>query len=133
QVVAFDPASESWRDLPSLPSSAVPHPEATGLEGVALFFREGRLYALGGRWSTRVLRDRGDGTLDVSVGQSVGAHVHELGTAGWRELPAIPKPTAFASAVWLDGRIWLVGGADDPRLSPVKDVFSFDLATESWR
>src|SRR5690606_2549018 len=71
QVVAFDPASESWRDLPSLPSSAVPHPEATGLEGVALFFREGRLYALGGRWSTRVLRDRGDGTLDVSVGQSV--------------------------------------------------------------
>lgn len=135
EVAAYEVASDSWRSLPSLPRSAVPHPEATGLEGVALSLHEGRLYAFGGRWTTSVPRDRGDGTLDVSVGRATGAYVLELelGSEGWRALPPIPKPTAFTSAVWLDGQIWLVGGADDPLTSPVSEVFSFDPATEAWR
>ncbi|MFO0555302.1 MAG: hypothetical protein U0271_43400 [Polyangiaceae bacterium] len=131
RVRAYELKKSAWRDLPPLPHQALPNPDATGLEGVAALAHDGRLYAFGGRWVGHTLRPRWDGALDVESGQAQRAWV--LDGDKWRELPALPRPSSFASAVWFEDRIWLVGGGEDRFTSPVEDVVSFDPVSESWR
>jgi hypothetical protein len=132
EVMAFDETRDEWIERPALPPEALPDPEATGLHGVAVLARGDALYAFGGRWTGHVLHDRGDATLDIRVGTTDGAWAFD-DARGWRALPRMPRPIAFASAVWLADRIWLIGGGDERSISPSTHVVSFDPATEVWR
>ena len=96
RVIAFDLATQSWRDGPALPTPS---------HHVHLASLNGELWAIGGflggdnrrRWicTTRVLKLSGD---------------------TWVEGPALPKPIGEAVPIVHEGRIHLIGGRS-PRAS----------------
>ena len=87
-VEAYDPTTDSWRDLPRLPE-----PVNHGMAAVVA----GRLVVMGG----------------YSVAGEPVDSVWELVDGTWVDLPPLPAPVAAGAAVAVGDSIFLVGGAPD--------------------
>ncbi|HJL17925.1 MAG TPA: hypothetical protein RMH99_19830 [Sandaracinaceae bacterium LLY-WYZ-13_1] len=115
-VASYDPARDTWSDLPRLPGR--------NMSGTTPIAVDGALYAFGGEW--RVIRP-GEG---LDEGTSRAAYVLRPGASEWEELPEMPTALAWSSAVLLGGLVWLVGGTNDGAASPA--VLSFDPERREW-
>ncbi len=110
-VEAFNPATETWRAVASLPTP-LHHANAASIDGriyVAGFY-------LGGSFT------------------SADPRVRAYDPAGdtWSERTAMPAGSERASAcvAALDGKLYLFGGA---RASTVADASVYDVASDSWQ
>jgi hypothetical protein len=110
----YDPASDKWTDLPSLPGPRSSH-NAVVLDGV--------LYVVGG-WALH-----GDDTGEWQA----GALAYDLGekNAAWRELPEPPFKRRAIALSHARGKVVAIGGmSDDARVS--KQVFTYDPSSRVW-
>ena len=91
-VQAYDPASDTWSDLPELPV-AVHHPNVAAVDG--------HLYLLG--------------ALDSAFQDQPHAYVLAPAASAWVELGPMPADRVVGSAgvAVLDGQVHLVGGLKD--------------------
>jgi len=58
--------------------------------------------------------------------------VYEPPAAAWRELPPMPTPRAFAAAVSIGTRIYVLGGVNQSRVS-LAVMEEFDVVSGKWR
>ena len=114
-VLAFDPRSGSYRDLPRLPR---------GLDHAAAGALGGELVVAGGYDQTRASH------LVFRLADSGGA---------WREASRLPEPRAAAGSAVLDGRLYVVGGTtlssfdeDIFTATPSRDMLVYDPTTDTW-
>src|SRR5258708_6896487 len=108
-VEAYDPSTNSWRELS-------PMPDARG-NLAAVRGKDGRIYAIGGF---------GEGIALETV------EVYDPTTDSWTS--ATPMPTArngLAAVLGLDGRIYAIGGVDQSTLA-LQTVEAYDPKTNSW-
>ena len=116
EFARFDPNTNTWTALPSLPAPRSSHDAAV---------LDGKIYVVGG-WNL---------SGDSSTGEwQSDALVYDLaaGDKGkWEKLPAPPfQRRALAVAAW-NNRIWVVGGMDE--IAEIKrSVYSFDPQTNTW-
>ncbi len=103
----FDPASGSHQDMPQLPGPRH-HPMMT---------TDGNdIYVAGGYISKLGLENPGNNfwRFDPDVGV-------------WEILPDLPKARAAGAAVYMNSRIWVVGG-----VGPGRELQSYDIRTGIW-
>ena len=100
-VEIYDPATDAWRTGPSMPS---PH------GGFAAAVLDGVAYVGGGETRDRALRTFE--ALDLSGGD-------------WVSLEPIPTPRHGHAMAGLAGRVWVIGGADEPIFAAVPTVESY--------
>ncbi|MEY4551144.1 MAG: hypothetical protein RL685_7339 [Pseudomonadota bacterium] len=110
-VEAFNPATDTWRAVASLPTP-LHHANAATIDGriyVAGFY-------LGGSFTN----------ADARVLQ------YDPGTDAWSERAPMPAGTERASAcvAALDGKLYVFGGA---RATTVTDASVYDVAADSWQ
>ena len=110
-VEAYDPGTNSWRELPRLPT-----PIHHGMAAVV----SGRLFVIGGY---------------SEVGDAVST-VWELVDGAWADRSPLPQPVAAGAAVALDDSIYVVGGTPQGglnRYDTVEDVWSEITAPDQQR
>jgi N-acetylneuraminic acid mutarotase len=94
--------------------------------GAAACYLEGKIYIFGGNTQLPLIKN----------GYSDRVFVWDLGEDKWMELPSMSFKRAFATTHVIDGKIWVVGGANwDPNKGDhfgVKEIEIFDPATNSW-
>lgn len=98
---------QEWREVAPLP---FPRYDVAAVE------LDGRIYAIGGRDSDRVLR---------------AVHRYEPGRDRWTEIAAMNEARSEAAAVVLNGRIYVIGGVDD-RDKAMDDVEVYDPSEGRW-
>ena len=101
-VGAYDPESDSWRELPDMPS-----PRHHGMAAVV----DGRVFMIGG--------------YSLS-GFNPTSTMWELVDGEWVDRAPIPVLVGAGAAVELDGLIYLVGG------TPHGSIFRYDPAADTW-
>lgn len=104
-VEVFDLASQRWSSGPPLPLAVNHAMSATVSDTV---------YVVGGY---------------VSNGEPAAA-LHRLGASGWEALAPLPQPRAAATAVALDGKIYVAAGVAKGGLA--RDMYVYDTATDGW-
>jgi hypothetical protein len=104
----YDPASDSWRAGPALPTARSAASAATVGQTIYLF---GGATPEGASTATAQ-------ALDTTTGQ-------------WRELAPLPTPLAGTAAARLDGTIYLIGG--DGGKGAVVAVYAYTPAANGWR
>lgn len=116
EFASFDPATNSWTPLPSLPVGRSSH-DAAALEG--------KIYVVGG-WNLSGASRTGEWQPDALVYDT------NAGADGqWKTIAQPPfKRRALAVVAW-NGRIWALGGMDE--FAEIKrDVFSYDPVADAW-
>ena len=105
----YDPAENSWQELPSVPFGATHN-------GIAEL--DGKIYIAGG-FAARGHAEATDRFF-----------VYDPATAKWQELPRLPSPRGAPAMIALDGKIYLIGGRNGPAAMPDHEVY--DPATGKW-
>ena len=99
-VESYDPASDTWRSEPPMPTGRA--------EGAGAATADGRIIVSGGRGAS--------GTSDV----------YDVATATWSPGPPIPGTRRdHVAAVGSDGRLYLVGGAESTTSELPRDVLVY--------
>ncbi len=109
-VYAYDPKTDTWRDLPPMkvPRAAV---------GVAVV--DGLLHAIGGR------------ALDKST---LALHeVYNPATNEWREAAPLPRARDHMATIAVDGLIHVIGGRFDEAANNTGLHDIYDPATDKWQ
>jgi Kelch motif protein len=101
--------ADRWSSAPRYPIS-VDHAMAAGIDTAGT----PGLYVFGGNVS----------------GVAVARSFRFFGDEGWREIAPMPAPRSQGAAVSVDGRIFIVGGAQGDRL--VSPTYVYDTATDRW-
>ncbi|HLG23229.1 MAG TPA: hypothetical protein VI382_10460, partial [Candidatus Manganitrophaceae bacterium] len=104
-IEQYDPIQNSWS---AGPPARLPWRGA----GVGSCLVEGKVYLFGGHSGDRV-QDRA-GCFDPEAGE-------------WRELPEMPDARVAMATVYLDGKIYLVGGRGPDGKTPTDKVTAFCL------
>jgi len=86
-LLRYDPALDEWTSLASL-SESREHTAATALDG--------KIYALGGRWS--------------GTGELTSVEVYDPSTDSWSTAPALSTARAGFAVVTVNGKIYALGG-----------------------
>jgi N-acetylneuraminic acid mutarotase len=102
-VEAYDPALDTWRDLPDLPQ-----PRHHGMASVV----DDRVFFIGGFDET---------------GFNPVVEVWELVGEEWVEKAPLPLPVGAGAAVTVDGVVYVVGGV------PQSGLYSYDPGTDTWQ
>jgi hypothetical protein len=63
-------------------------------------------------------------------GVAVARSFRFVGDQGWREIAPMPAPRSQGAAVAIEGRVFIVGGAQDGRL--VGPTYAYDTAADRW-
>ncbi len=113
-VYRYDIATNSWSPRTALP---------TALSGVDAVTLEDRIYVPGGSDDTEAPFD--GGTFLDSL------HIYDPATNAWSTGAAMPVPLAFASAVALDGKLYVMGGERDNG-SYSDALYIYDPTDGSW-
>ena len=103
----FDPVSGSYQEMPSLPAQRH-HP---------MMASDGRRIYLAGGYRNRLSLE--------NAGSNFWRYDPEAGS--WEILPDMPQARAAGAALFLQGRIWVVGG-----LGVGNKIQSFDIVTGQW-
>jgi len=111
---AYDGRENRWVFLPNLPTRR-------GYCGIAAL--AGEIWVLGGYMYPDPSSERQQ-TLDV-------VEVFDLRTQSWRRGPSLDVPRAEMVALTVDGRLYVVGGADQKR--ELKSVISIGSGETGWR
>lgn len=107
---AYDPATDSWRDLAPLPHGAS-HMGAAVLNG--------KIYVAGGF------------TANVHKGPVDGFYVYDPATDRWRTLAPLSSPRGSPGLAAVDGKIHIIGGRGaDQKTIALHEVY--DPATNRW-
>ena len=115
KVAMFDPATNQWSDLPSLPQARSSH-DAVVIDGV--------LYVAGG-WD---LQGTPDGVWSETALKLNLEHPEE----GWQELPQPPFVRRALATSFVDNTLVVIGGIDEfGDIS--RQVDALDLASGEWR
>jgi len=158
-VEAYDPASNTWRDIAPFPS--VLHHANVAVVGERLFvagFYVGSSFtdasgsvfeydAAGDTWTERAPLPAGterasacvaalDGAVYLFGGARNGsvaeASVYDPASDSWRELPALREPREHCAAGAIGGRIVIAGGRADGIGGFQPNTWIFDPATETY-
>ena len=113
-VFRWDVANNAWTQLPSLP-------HIQGAAGTAIVGR--KIHIIGGNPADRV----------TNIGDHFVLDLDSLG-AGWTSAKATPDPKDHASAITLNGKIYVFGGeyGHDKLGDTQKSVHVYDPATDNW-
>ncbi len=110
QFARYDPQTDTWQVLPSLP---------TPVTGATLLFAPttGKLYLFGG-----------------SSGNMVGSstQIYDPATASWSAGAALPAPRSVMSGGVWQGKLYLAAGADTLRFTPQVQLWAYDPLSDSW-
>ena len=109
-LFAFTPSDEEpeWRELSRLPEPLGQH---------AMFYREGKLWLIGGQSGERTL-----GTT----------RTYELATGEWGEVASMPTPRHSHAFALSQDKLYVTGGRSDT-LGPHAVVIEvYDFASDSW-
>jgi len=113
----YDPASDSWEELPPLPSPRH-HAVAAGANG--------KLYVFGGHGDLR-----GAVTLNDT-------YAFDPRTGAWERKADMPAPRAAGGVAMLGGKIYLIGGRTGGSIfegnfrPPLASVDVYDPAADTW-
>jgi hypothetical protein len=107
-VEAYDPRTNAWQSVASLPTPRS-HFEA------ATFVRNGRVYVVGGRNNTTSLFIKGAGLADILV--------YDPTVARWTVLPGLPVGIESGVARPFDGRLVVTAGATFGDVVPQRETF----------
>jgi Galactose oxidase, central domain len=114
---AYDPGARRWTTLPAAPISA--------RTGMASLWTGSDLFVWGGE----------DRVSDPGHTVNDGA-LYDPATAKWQKLPPSPlSARAYATAMWLDGKVIVMGGQPVPTTSTqgqFTDLAAYDPATNAW-
>ncbi|XP_072013621.1 kelch-like protein 24 [Amphiura filiformis] len=102
----YNPASETWRSLSSLPK---------GMSGYSVAVLENDIYVTGGK------QERAVSSCILRYSSS---------TDTWSSLPDMRSPRQFHGSVVCDGMLYVVGGENAGKLQ--RDVERFDPKTNIW-
>lgn len=115
RVDAYDPTTRRWEALPPMPAPVADAGYASNEAGLNIVGG-----AAEGRATARC--------LSLTKTPSDGWR--------WQELPPLPHARGYATAVLADGRLWAMGGCDDPADLRSASRECFELSLESgkkWR
>jgi len=110
QFVRYDPLTDTWQALPSVP---------TPVTGATLLFAPstGKLYLFGGQ----------SGNTVVATTQ-----IYDPAAGGWSAGAALPGPRLVMSGGYWNGQLYLAAGTDTPRFTPQVQLWAYDPVTDSW-
>ncbi|SDI19832.1 Serine protease, subtilisin family [Actinokineospora alba] len=114
----YDAAANSWAELAPLPQDLWPESrERFGLTNAAAVCEAGQIHLIGGTHNF-VYRD---------------VHfVYDIARDTWTTAAPAPRVVAEAAAAAWNGRVYLVGGADDQVHGTTDEVDVYDIATDTW-
>ena len=105
----YDPAEDSWQELPSVPFGSTHN-------GIAEL--DGKVYVAGG-FAARGHAEATDRFF-----------VYDPATAKWQELPHLSSPRGAPAMIGLAGKIHIIGGRNGPAAMANHEVY--DPATKKW-
>lgn len=113
RVESYDDSTGRWERMPDLPIG-VDHPMAATVTGLQSSAPQG-VFVFGG----------------YMAGPTARSFRFDLTARRWEEIAPMPAPRAAGAAVAVGDRIFIVGGADGPRL--IAPTYEYNVSTRSWR
>lgn len=115
----YDPATDSWSIGPSLPTKRSHH---------AAVVLENKIYLVGGQ-------HRENGTSQPTI-LNASMDIYDPATATWSTSAPMNVPRTWITAAGLHGRIYAIGGIQDPNAPIIDNEFTveeYDPRDDYWR